>query len=100
MLSKNQIKLIRSLETKKGRNREQLFVAECPKVVGDLLRGNFSLYQLFSTTADWPNAQIVTEEELQKISFLKHPQNVLAIFRIPTNASIPEIGRASCRERV
>ena len=37
MISKNQIKLIRSLETKKGRVKEGLFVAEGPKVVADLM---------------------------------------------------------------
>ena len=38
MISKNQIKLIRQLEQKKYRQREGLFVAEGPKVVGDLMR--------------------------------------------------------------
>ena len=37
MLSKAKIKLIQSLEQKKKRREEQLFVAEGPKVVGDLL---------------------------------------------------------------
>ena len=38
MISKNQIKYIRQLELKKYRKREGVFVAEGPKVVGDLLR--------------------------------------------------------------
>ena len=38
MISKNQVKLIRQLEQKKYRQREGLFVAEGPKVVGDLMR--------------------------------------------------------------
>ncbi|MDY4951336.1 MAG: RNA methyltransferase, partial [Prevotella sp.] len=38
MLSKNRIKEIRSLERKKMRNEKRLFVAEGPKVVGDLMR--------------------------------------------------------------
>jgi len=38
MISKNQIKFIRQLELKKYRKREGVFVAEGPKVVGDLLR--------------------------------------------------------------
>ena len=38
MLSKAKIKYIRSLEQKKYRLQERLFVAEGPKVVGDLLR--------------------------------------------------------------
>ena len=37
MLSKAKLKLIQSLEHKKKRREERLFVAEGPKVVGDLL---------------------------------------------------------------
>lgn len=82
MLSKNQIKLVRSLELKKNRKRENLFVAEGPKVVGDLLRTGYRPHTIFST-APRADAQLVTEEELRHISFLQHPQEVLAIFEIP-----------------
>ncbi|MDE6647537.1 MAG: RNA methyltransferase [Prevotella sp.] len=82
MLSKNQIKLVRSLELKKNRKRENLFVAEGPKVVGDLLRTGYRPHTIFSTTSR-ADAQLVTEEELRHISFLQHPQEVLAIFEIP-----------------
>ena len=37
MISKAKIKYIRSLELKKNRTAEGLFVAEGPKVVGDLM---------------------------------------------------------------
>ena len=47
MISKNQIKLIRSLEMKKNRKSEQLFVAEGPKVVGDLLQAGFLPHSIF-----------------------------------------------------
>lgn len=82
MISKNQIKLIRSLELKKNRKREGLFVAEGPKVVGDLLQAGYQPRMLFSTT-DCPDAALITEEELYKISFLQHPQETLAVFEIP-----------------
>ena len=90
MISKNQIKFIRSLEMKKNRRRENLFVAEGPKVVGDLLRAGYRPYAIFSTK-ECPNAQLITEEELQRISFLQHPQEILAIFHIPeeTLSSLP-----------
>ncbi|MBQ8154434.1 MAG: RNA methyltransferase [Prevotella sp.] len=85
MISKNQIKLIRSLELKKNRKREGLFVAEGPKVVGDLLQAGYQPRMLFSTTAtERPDAERITEEELRKISFLQHPQEVLAVFEMPT----------------
>ena len=83
MLSKNQVKLVRSLELKKNRKHEGLFVAEGPKVVGDLLRSGWKARYLFSTV-ERPDAQIVTDDELRRISFLQHPQEVLAVFEIPT----------------
>jgi len=82
MISKNQIKFIRSLELKKNRRREGLFVAEGPKVVGDLLRAGYHPHSIFSTLPR-PDAQVVTEEELRRISFLQHPQEILAVLHIP-----------------
>ena len=84
MLSKNQIKLIRSLELKKNRKRENLFVAEGPKVVGDLLKAGFRAHAIFATKP-YGNAQQVTDDELRRISFLQHPQEVLALFEIPSS---------------
>lgn len=82
MISKNQQKLIRGLELKKFRRRERLFVAEGPKVVGDLVKAGYTPQALFSTT-EQPGAQLVTEDELRRISFLQHPQQVLALFPLP-----------------
>ena len=82
MISKNQLKLVRSLELKKNRRREGLFVAEGPKVVGDLLKAGFQPRIIFST-AQREDAQFVTEEELRRLSFLQHPQEVLAVLEMP-----------------
>ena len=111
-ISKNQIKFIRQLEQKKFRRREGLFVAEGTKVVGDLL-AHYQPHSLFATP-DWlasnsvpelsrsvvpepvegQDGPIVTEvspEELSRISFQQHPQQVLALFPIPTVLStVPE----------
>lgn len=87
MISKNQIKFVHQLEQKKYRRKEGLFVAEGPKVVGDLLQAGFKTHEIFATK-EWKNhdvhAQEVTSEELQKVSFLQHPQQVLALFEIPS----------------
>ena len=88
MISKNQIKLIRSLELKKNRKRENLFVAEGPKVVGDLLRAGYLPHSIYATTP-WEGALSVSDEELRRISFLQHPQEVLALFRIPQTPASP-----------
>lgn len=92
MISKNQIKYIRQLEQKKHRKQDGVFVAEGPKVVGDLLCAGFKIRHIFATD-DWSfegqEAQIVTNDELRKISFLQHPQQVLAIFEQPLPVSPP-----------
>lgn len=95
MISKNQIKLIRSLELKKNRKREKLFIAEGPKVVGDLLQAGYRPRLLFSTK-DIKDAELITEEELRKISFLQHPQEIIAIFEIPTTHPSPFDHRQLC----
>lgn len=93
MLSKNKIKYIHSLELKKNRKEEKVFVAEGHKLVGDLL-GYFSC-RLLIATSEWldrhpsvPADEIeeVSAEELSRASFLKNPQEVLAIFEQPDYA--------------
>lgn len=88
MISKNQIKFVKQLDQKKYRKRENVFVAEGPKVVGDLLACGFVPHSIYATT-DWQPSknvsfQEVTDDELRKISFLQHPQQVLGVFTIPS----------------
>lgn len=89
MISKNQIKFVRQLEQKKYRKKEGLFVAEGPKVVGDLLRAGFKAHTIFATK-EWDSLgqafQEVSDEELRRVSFLQHPQKVLALFFMPAKA--------------
>jgi TrmH family RNA methyltransferase len=91
MISKSQIKYVRSLELKKHRRQEGVFVAEGPKVVDDLLKCGFRAVQVFATK-EWSGrsecSQEVTDEELRKLSFLQHPQQVLAVMRLP-DAQVP-----------
>ena len=88
MISKNTVKTVKSLETKKGRNREGLFVAEGPKVVGDLIRHGMKPVRVMAV-AEWIEAnpliptEEATQDELRKLSFLQHPQQVVALFRLP-----------------
>ena len=107
MISKNQIKYIRQLEQKKFRRREGLFVAEGTKVVGDLLAAGFTPTQLFATEKwiqeNQPQLRSqssskgpagftpspVTDEELRRVSFQQHPQQVLALFPLPST-TVPE----------
>lgn len=90
MLSRNDIKIIKSLELKKFRDEKGLFVAEGHKLVGELL-GEFSCV-LVAATQEWIKAnrtvradriEEVTPDELKHASLLRSPQDVLAVFRIP-----------------
>lgn len=87
MLSKNQIKLIKSLSQKKFRNRHKLFVVEGIKGINEFLKSDFQLISLFATEdhfdVDDERFFMVKEAELKKISFLKTPQEALAVFKIP-----------------
>lgn len=91
MISKNTIKLIRSLEMKKHRREKRLFVAEGPKVVGDLTKGGFRLHALFATDAGMAaeyDGELITADELKRISFLQHPQRLLAVFHMPEQQAL------------
>lgn len=97
-LSKSRIKLIKSLELKKTRKAEKLFIAEGHKSVGELL--DVFPCKLLVATPEWlsahPNVRAeecheVTSEELQRVSLLKHPQEVLALFEQPTYSYNPSV---------
>ena len=86
MISKSQIKLIRSLQQKKYRSKLKLFVAEGPKVINELLTAKFKLHSLYATVEDLftgVNSEIISDEEISKISFLKNANNSVAVFTIP-----------------
>lgn len=92
-LSKNKIKFIRALESKKKRKEEQAFIAEGPKLIEELLP--YFKCDILVATTEWfarnktVNASEVVEvspEELKKVSLLKTPQQVLAVFKQPEYA--------------
>ena len=85
-LSKNHIKLITSLSQKKYRQKHKLFVVEGVKVVQEFLNSSYELDIVFSSDTDFSSTNKfieVTDQELKKISSLKNPNKVLAIFKIP-----------------
>lgn len=97
MVSKNQIKLITSLQQKKFRQIHKLFLAEGVKVIQELLQSNFVLEHLYVTDTIFesiPSTKktIISEAELKKISCLATPNNCLALFRIPEPKAIAANG--------
>ena len=93
MVSKNQIKLINSLQQKKYRKLHNLFIAEGKKVIQELLDAQFSLAYLFVTKADLfdtnPAAILISENELKKITALTTANDCLAVFEIKETSFKP-----------
>lgn len=88
MISKNQIKLIKSLQQKKYRKLNQLFFAEGVKVIQELLNSNYELVEIFTTqelhfNVDKNKIKVISEKDLKSISALVTPNICLAIFVIP-----------------
>lgn len=87
MITKNQIKFIKSLSLKKNRQKEQLFIAEGDKIVAELLNSKFEFQEIFATD-EWilKNTDVraikVLSSELDRISNFKSANNVLAIVKI------------------
>ncbi len=97
MLTKAHIKFINELRQKKSaRDEHDMFVAEGPKLVSELLAAdNVAADEVFATEEwlyqNYDLAQSrsrfmmeITERELERISGLTTPNKVVAIFRKPT----------------
>lgn len=101
MLSKVKIRELRALELKKIRDEQGLFVAEGNKLVADMLpvfdcEWLIARTSWLATQGDIPVKTLVLAEEgdLRKVSFMKTPQDVVAVFRKPSyllEDAIPDI---------
>lgn len=90
MLSKSKVKYIHSLELKKFRNEYNSFVAEGNKLVADII-SHFEC-ELLIAKPSWMATQgdisaheliVADHDDISKASFLKTPQDVLAVFKRP-----------------
>ena len=87
-ISKNQIKFIRSLSQKKVRDAEHLFLAEGEKCVREMLQ-SFEPYLIASSSPlSGIEALEATETEIEQMSQLRHPQGVIAAFKMPEMADL------------
>jgi TrmH family RNA methyltransferase len=96
MLSKANIKYIKSLQVKKYRKQEQCFIIEGAKSVEELLRSDFDVLQVIGTSAFWsglktmPASEIieVSEKELEGLGEFQTNNSALAVAKIKPNAPI------------
>ncbi len=101
MLSKNKVKLIRSLQQKKFRHEQGLFLVEGEKMIAELLEassanggGHYQIQELLAVQ-DWLDqnetllgdvqfpVESIKEVDLERISALKTPNQVLAVVKMP-----------------
>ena len=93
MLSKTIIKYIQSLAHKKVRDEQGVFIAEGPKVVAEFLQAEKFPYKTIFGLQSWmeqnnallknisaENKIEIIESELERISHLQTPNNVVAVF--------------------
>lgn len=85
MISNNTEKLLRKLRSKKYRWSMEMFVAEGPKVVAELMDQGLVPIHLFSDNKNWENrdAKIISTSQLKAHSQLETSNEVLAVFPFP-----------------
>ncbi len=103
MISIAKSKLIRSLDRKKSRDQQKLFIVEGVKMVQELLdcplENALEVSEIFAT-GEWIDSHgealkkgvrlnEATEQEIRKVSHLHTPQQVLALVKIPDQELIP-----------
>ncbi len=100
MPSDSQFKLIRSLNLKKYREENKLFIVEGQKIIIELIQSQkYKIHSLYLTdpAKRWlerhydleVKSNIVTQTRLERISFMKSPSFGLAVVEIPNVTHIP-----------
>lgn len=112
MISRNTIKLVRSLSRKKHRDESGLFVAEGVKTVGDLLpllsprmvfvtpTGLSELRELgLEKELGSGEVTLIKPEEMERLSFLQTPRQVLSVFAKPGfDEALERLSRVAANE--
>jgi RNA methyltransferase, TrmH family len=103
MTSKNRIKFVQSLHSKKFRYKNQLFIVEGVKIINELLISSFEIESIYAKK-NWAIKNIskvgkyvdygfheIEEQTLRQISTQVTPNEVLALVKMPEKkAFIPE----------
>jgi TrmH family RNA methyltransferase len=100
MLSKNQIKKLRGLQRKKERKNTGLYVVEGKKIVEEILDSSNDWHELYATST-WfqshseylsqENCFEVSEKDLERVSSLKTPNEVLLVLKQNENGVFSDV---------
>ena len=108
-LTRNTIKEIRALEQRKSRREQLAWLAEGNKLVGDLLatfpNSPFRCLRLVATDEWWQShpqyasmaaeCYLATRAEMERTSLLQTPQDVLAVFSLPSPSTDADLAVGS-----
>ena len=82
-ISNNEIKRIKSLQQKKFRDQEGLFIAEGEKMVEEALKSGYKVERIY-------RRDDIGEEAMKRISALSSPSPVLAVIRKPQDINLSD----------
>lgn len=94
MVVKSQIKSIKSLQQKKCRIQQDLFVVEGIKTIHELLLSTIAVHHIYTTDLEIfdsthkDSITLVSQNELKQMSGLKNPNTVLGVFHIPKHDQV------------
>ena len=87
MVTKNQIKLVKSLHQKKYRKEAGAFIVEGSKPVEELLSSSFEVTEIYAQgelLSQFPGAIEASKADMERMTALKTPPGVLAVVRLPS----------------
>ncbi len=84
-MTKAEIRLVRALADKRGREEHGLFVAEGAKLVAELRASHLRVQRIFAREGLFagPEVETVSPQEMERLSLLKTPSDALALVEIP-----------------
>lgn len=94
MITNKVLKQVNSLGNKKGRKALGAFVVEGKKSVEEFIAAGFKPQGLYTTQAIFhEDSVVVSQQHMQRMSFLKNASPYLGVFRLPTEKNLPLEGR-------
>jgi TrmH family RNA methyltransferase len=86
MLTKAEITLVKSLSDKRGRAEHGMFAVEGLKMAQEAISSGFMVHRIYATrekAEEVPDAQIISDKEMERISSLKSPNGIITLVSLP-----------------
>ena len=85
MITKAEIQLVRSLNDKRNRDQEGLFVAEGEKLIAEIRSSHLHIRRIYALESLFSGEEVctVSPKEMERLSLLKSANRALAVVEIP-----------------